>query len=68
VRYIRLGYYQSAGCPASSCGSTTLAIGEVEAYDVLGTDYVVPGITTSADSSIPSHGPSLVADGEQQTW
>jgi hypothetical protein len=70
VRYVRLGYYQATGCPASSCGATKLNVGEVQVFARSGgQDYVSAGsITATADSSNAGQGPALAADGDPLTW
>jgi hypothetical protein len=70
VRYVRLGYYQAAGCPASSCGATKLNVGEVQMFAHSGSqDYIsATGTTATTDSSVAGQGPSLAADGDPQTW
>ncbi len=70
MRYIRLGYYQSAGCPASSCGATTLNIGEVQMFDLLNSyDYInASSAAATADSSTAGQGPELAADDDPATW
>ena len=64
MRYIRLGYYDSANCPASSCGTTTLFIGEVQMFDKYSSiDYInATSTTATADSSTAGHGPELGHD------
>jgi hypothetical protein len=70
VRYIRLGYYASAGCPPSSCGTTTLNVGEVQMFDNFhGFDFVNSSSTTAtADSSLAAQGAALAADDDPLTW
>ena len=69
MRYIRLGQHQSAGCPTSSCGPTTLNIGEVQMFDDSGLDYInATSTTATADSSISGHGPELAHDDDPLAW
>ncbi len=67
---MRLGYYQAAGCPASSCGATTLHVGEVQMFDAYASsDYLTSSsVTATADSSLAGHGPALAADDDPLTW
>jgi hypothetical protein len=67
---VRLGQYQSAGCPISSCGTTTLNIGEVQMFDMYSTfDYInATSTTATADSSLAGQGPELAHDDDPLAW
>jgi hypothetical protein len=75
VQYLRFGLHDAANCPTSTCGTTTLNIGEVQLFTNTDPADLINSTTTTAtsdsvftDAGSVQHPETLSIDDTLGTW